>query len=182
MRDLNKNVKDNKDILEAIEHGKIVQGYVQLNNKYRLTSQYHNFGQVIQYATYYFVRLNTLKEKVIEQAKKKWEGQDLNYVKDILDIKYDTKTVIAGTLYKEMIKKPSILNHLDGVLGQRKPRNYCSDKDVIILEDSSGRIRIKSTPGFTAGDVITGTVVALRGEADLNGIFHIDDWTFAGYF
>ena len=31
------------------------------------------------------------------------------------------------------------------------------------------------------GDVITGSVVALKGEADLNGIFHIDDFVYAGY-
>lgn len=95
------------------------------------------------------------------------------YVKDVLDIKYDTKTVIAGTLYKEMIKKPNILKNLDGVLGSRRPRNYCMPDDIIILEDSSGRIRVKPLPNFQPGDIVTGTVVALKGEADLNGTFHI---------
>jgi hypothetical protein len=74
---------------------------------------------VIQYATYYFIRLAYLKEKVIKTAKQKWakDEDSLSYVKDILDIKYNTKTVIAGTLYKEMLKKPNILKNLDGVLG-----------------------------------------------------------------
>lgn len=104
-----------------------------------------------------------LKDKVIESAKKKWGENGISYVKDILEIKYDTKTVIAGTLYKEMVKKPCILKHLDGVLGSRKPRNYCSDNDLIILEDSSGRIRVKPSENFTPGHVITGSIVALRG-------------------
>ena len=32
------------------------------------------------------------------------------------------------------------------------------------------------------GDVITGSVIAFKGQADLNGVFHVDDFTFAGYF
>ncbi len=98
-----------------------------------------------------------------------------------MDIKYDTKTVIAGTLYKEMVKKPCILKHLDGVLGSRRPRNYCTDNDLIILEDSSGRIRIKPTEEFIPGIIITGSTIALKGEADTNGIFHIDDFTYSNY-
>jgi hypothetical protein len=46
----------------------------------------------------------------------------------------------------------------------------------------SGRIRIKPFGGFMPGDIITGSVIALRGEADLNGVFHVDDWLYPGYF
>jgi hypothetical protein len=77
------------------------------------------------------LRLSILKDKVIDAARKKWKAEEasLSYVKDILDVKYGTKTVIAGTLYKEMTKKPCILKHLNGVLGSRKPKNYCSETD-----------------------------------------------------
>ena len=105
----------------------------------------------------------------------------MTYFKDILDVKYETKTVVAGTLYKEMVKKPCILKNLDGVLGSRKPKNYCSENDLIILEDSSGRIRVKPIDNFTPGHVITGSVIALKGEADINGIFHVEDFTYANY-
>ena len=62
-----------------------------------------------------------------------------------------------------MVKRPCILKKLDGVLGSRKPKNYCSENDIIILEDSSGRIRIKQIEGFKNGDVVTGSVIALKG-------------------
>ena len=138
-------------------------GYISLNEKYTLQGMNSNLSPLIQYATYYFLRLSLLKDKVIESAKKKWGENGISYVKDILEIKYDTKTVIAGTLYKEMVKKPCILKHLDGVLGSRKPRNYCSENDLIILEDSSGRIRVKPSEKFTPAHVITGSIVALSG-------------------
>ena len=90
--------------------------------------------------------------------------------------------MVAGTLYKEQAKKPCILKQLDGVLGSRRPRNYCSDGDMIILEDSSGRIRVKPFKGFKASNVITGAIIALKGKADIDGIFHIDDYRYANYF
>lgn len=80
-----------------------------------------------------------------------------------------------------MIKKPCILKHLDGILGSRRPRNYCSEEDMIILEDSSGRIRIKPTETLKPGNVITGTIVALKGEADTNGVFHVQDYCYPNY-
>ena len=81
-----------------------------------------------------------------------------------------------------MVKKPCILKHLDGVLGSRKARNYCSPADTVILEDASGRIRIRGFDGFQAGHAITGTIVAFKGVADINGIFHVEDYLYAGYF
>lgn len=111
------------------------------------------------------MRLSILREKVLETAKIKWKSEqsEITYFKDILDIVYDTKTVVSGTLYKEQLKKPCILKSLDGVLGSRRPRNYCSENDMIILEDSSGRIRVKPHKSFKAGNVITGSIVALKG-------------------
>jgi DNA polymerase delta subunit OB-fold domain len=54
-------------------------------------------------------------------------------------------TVIIGTLFKEMPLKPSILKNLLGVLGTRKFENgkYISEEDYAVLEDNSGRVRIK---------------------------------------
>jgi len=42
-----------------------------------------------------------------------------------------------------MKKKPNILKDIAGTLGYRKPQDFSSDDDGIVLEDSSGRIKIK---------------------------------------
>jgi hypothetical protein len=51
--------------------------------------------------------------------------------------------VIIGTLFKDMKKKPNILKDIAGTLGHRKPIDFSSDDDQVVLEDSSGRIKIK---------------------------------------
>ena len=141
-----------------------------------------NLVSLIQYATYYYLRLSILKPLVIQAARSKWKDPDLVYFKDILEVATDTKTVIVGTLYKDMAKKPCILKHLDGVLGSRKARNYCSQSDSIILEDTSGRIRIRGFDDFQQGHAVTGSIIAFKGVADVNGIFHVEDFMYPGYF
>jgi hypothetical protein len=71
-------------------------------------------------------------------------------------------TVIIGTLFKEMEMKPCILNNIIGVLGNKKFVDYVSDGDYSILEDKSGRIRIKEGKIYQSEKFITGTIVALR--------------------
>ena len=122
--------------------------YFGQNDKFLLKNHNMNLVQLIQYATIYYLRLSILKPQVILAARSKWKDPDLVYFKDILEVITDTKTVVVGTLYKDMSKKPCILKHLDGVLGSRKARNYCSAADTIILEDASGRIRIRGFDGF----------------------------------
>jgi hypothetical protein len=65
------------------------------------------------------------------------------FINNILDIKQGILAIIIGTLFKDMRKKPNILKDITGTLGQRKPIDFCSDDDHSVLEDSSGRIKIK---------------------------------------
>jgi hypothetical protein len=55
---------------------------------------------------------------VKEAASMKWGN--LKIVDNILDIKPFEETVLIGTLFKEQKLKPSILNNIMGVLGQKK--------------------------------------------------------------
>lgn len=90
--------------------------------------------------------------------------------------------MIIGTLFKEQPLKPSILKNLQGVLGTRKfvKGLYVSDEDYAVLEDSSGRIRIKKNDVFDPKYFVTGSIVALMGTADSHGFLTVRDHCYAG--
>lgn len=118
-----------------------------------------------------------------EYAEIKWEKDNhLTYVQNILDIRPNQMTVIIGTLFKEMPLKPCILKNLMGTLGTKKFKNglYVSEGDYAVLEDSSGRIRIKKNEIFNPDLFVTGSIVALKGTVDTNGFFLVRDYCYAG--
>jgi hypothetical protein len=157
---------------------------------------------LIQYATFYFKRLSLVKDYVYQQCKKKWclngsgkrgtslsqsvekEGTDrMTIMNNILDIQPGSRAIIIGTLYKEMSKKPCIITNGGGVAGVlgKANKNYCSDDDYIVLEDSSGRIKIKTTNIVHPSKFITGSVLGLKGTVDQNGNFEAEDYTYADF-
>jgi len=111
----------------------------------------------------------------------KW-GSDFKMVNNILDIKPYTMTVIIGTLFKEQALKPSILKNIVGVLGTKKFSKglYVSEDDYAVLEDSSGRIRLKKNENFDPKNFITGAIMSFLGVADQNGFFQVKDYCYAG--
>jgi hypothetical protein len=48
---------------------------------------------------------------------------------------------------------------------------YVSDEDYAVLEDSSGRIRIRKNEKFDPRFFVTGSILALVGISDNNGFF-----------
>ena len=52
-----------------------------------------------------------------------------------------------------------------------------------MLEDSSGRIRLKDMTEAQDffSKIVTGSIIGCLGRADLNGIFHVEDWVYADY-
>ncbi len=99
-----------------------------------------------------------------------------------MDTKPNQPTVIIGTLFKEMPLKPSILKNLLGTLGTRKFKNgqYISEEDYAVLEDNSGRVRIRKNEVFSPDNFVTGAIVALKGVVDVKGFFEVKDFTYAG--
>lgn len=102
---------------------------------------------------------------------------------NILDISPNTYTVIIGTIYKEMHRKPCILSNYVGVLRdiRNNQLNYCSPEDYIVVEDSSGRIKIKKSDKIQPEKFITGSIMAFKGHVDQNGFFVVEDYCDAGY-
>lgn len=124
-----------------------------------------------------------MKPSVREVAEIKWsEDRDIVYVNNILDTKPNQLTVVIGTIFKEMPLKPSILKNILGVLGTRKFKNgqYVSEEDYVVLEDNSGRVRIKRNAIFAPEHFSTGSILALKGIVDKNGFFDVKDYCFAG--
>ena len=155
---------------------------------------------MLQYATLYFQRLEKLRPTVKETAQMRWaksDGQTIHdadsqvqFVDNILDIKPFTETVIIGTFFKEQCNKPSILKDITGTLGQKKFERegifqhgayVDQDNDTGVLEDISGRITIKNTEFFDISQFVSGTVMALKGQAKHGGYFEVNDQCFAGY-
>ena len=101
---------------------------------------------------------------------------------NILDTKPNQSTVIIGTLFKEQPLKPSILKNLLGTLGTRKFKNgqYISEDDYAVLEDNSGRVRIKKNEVFNPEKFVTGSIIALKGVVDIKGFFEVKDYSYAG--
>ena len=124
-----------------------------------------------------------MKPHVREVAEMKWDkDHNLTYVNNILDTKPNQATVIIGTLFKEQPLKPSILKNLLGTLGTRKFKNgqYISEDDYAVLEDNSGRVRIKKNEVFNPEKFVTGSIIALKGIVDVKGFFEVKDYCFAG--
>ena len=150
---------------------------------YMIRAQQTLNKEILQYATFYWLRLQALKPHLREVAEIKWEKDyNLVYVNNILDTKPNQLTVVIGTLYKEMPLKPSILKNLLGTLGTRKFKNgqYISEEDYAVLEDNSGRVRIKKNEIFSPEHYVTGMIIALKGVVDKNGFFEVKDFCFAG--
>lgn len=88
--------------------------------------------------------------------------------------------------------KPTILNNIMGVLGQKKFVGADGkfkhgafvnkeEEDVAVLEDKSGRITIKNSPqNFNIDHFVSGSILALRGKAINGGYFEVQDFCFAG--
>ena len=124
-----------------------------------------------------------MKPHVREVAEIRWEkDHSLVFVTNILDTKPNQMTVVIGTLFKEMPLKPSILTCVLGTLGTKKFKagQYVSEEDYAVLEDSSGRIRVKKGDHFKPEHFPTGSILAFKGTVDKNGFFEVRDHCFAG--
>ena len=94
---------------------------------------------------------------------------------------------IIGTLYKEMKKKPCVLDELDETEDAVPVMaSYTDDDDYLVLEDETGRIQL--LPGADAGaalDVkrlVTGVVVAVRCTVGIKGavVEEVRGWAAGG--
>lgn len=100
----------------------------------------------------------------------------------VLGLEEGKDCIIVGTLYKHMKLKPTILDEYSkerSVEPLVQPQNFMHSDDHLVLEDESGRVKLR-------GDVlppsvyVTGIVVALQGKETDSGDFLVEEILEAG--
>ena len=138
-----------------------------------------------QYAPLYAQRLAEMRNELRKAAEQKWRGE--YKIKNLVDLEKNEKSIIIGTLYKEMKYKPSILLEVaDDENGMIQPvvhrDKYTDPNDQLILEDELQRIALTDPPnhtGLTVADKFcTGLVIALFGYEDESSKFVVEDYCF----
>ncbi|TPX40415.1 DNA-directed DNA polymerase [Synchytrium endobioticum] len=156
--------------------------YTSQDGLYRIAER--SYSQ--QYAGLYFSRLSMLAPRVKRAAQHKWSQSAPNalFVDKVLDVEPNQPSWVLGTLYKDMPLKPNILDEVaaDYWVGVPPPREkYTSDKDKVVVEDYSGRLRLRLTAAMMSSCIwITGVIAAVLGTLTADGEFEVVDVTFAG--
>ncbi|KZL76675.1 DNA polymerase delta, small subunit [Colletotrichum tofieldiae] len=140
-----------------------------------------------QYADVYFLRLTSIRPAVDAAAAEAWDGtviggEEAKHVDRVLDVRQGELCWVTGTVYMDMALKPNILEDVSKDRWISAPistdRYYSDDdRDMIMLEDDSGRIRL-------VGDVlksvhlVTGTIIGVMGSENANGELEVIDVKF----
>lgn len=116
-----------------------------------------------QYYSVFLLRLNQMTDPVMKAIKKKWNKIIIR--ENIQMIKGTEKQIIFGILYKEMRKKPNILNGVESILESRYTESFIDNNDICYLEDRNGRIRIhintNKCPDISTNSLISGVPIGL---------------------
>jgi hypothetical protein len=56
-----------------------------------------------------------------------------------------------------------------------------SDGDTIIIEDDTVRLKLKKNEIMDPANFVTGSIVALMGNVNTNGVFNTEDFTYANF-
>ncbi|KAK4203733.1 DNA polymerase alpha/epsilon subunit B-domain-containing protein [Triangularia verruculosa] len=141
-----------------------------------------------QFADIYFLRLTKIKPAVEKIAHEAWEetvlgGEQAKKVERVLDVRQGELCWVAGTVYMDMPLKPSILEDVSKdrwISAPTSVDHYYSedDRDQVMLEDDSGRIRLVGEP-LKNYFLVTGCIIAVMGTENANGEFEVIDLKFA---
>ncbi|KAF5324645.1 hypothetical protein D9611_004389 [Ephemerocybe angulata] len=137
-----------------------------------------------QYSNIYFLRLQALKELVVQNAKRRWQhlADKPTLVPRVLEVTKGKICYVVGTVYMEMPLKPNVLVDLarDNSIPPPPPvSKFYSSEDKVMLEDESGRIRLVGDSLKTIR-LTTGVILGVLGMETPNGDFEVVDHCFAG--
>ncbi|KAG9134484.1 hypothetical protein Leryth_021499 [Lithospermum erythrorhizon] len=132
-----------------------------------------------QYSQIYFARLHLMRT-LLYSLLPRWKPY--LPVRTVLGLEEGKECVIVGTLYKHMKLKPCILDEYSKERSATplvKPHHFTHPDDHLILEDESGRVKLRGNI-ILPSVYVTGVVVALHGKETGAGDFWVEDVMEAG--
>ncbi|KAL7138607.1 hypothetical protein ABFS83_10G175000 [Erythranthe nasuta] len=132
-----------------------------------------------QYSQIYFARLHLMRT-LLYSLIPTWKPQ--LPVCTVLGLEQGKECIIVGTLFKHMKLKPTILDEYSKERSASplvKAHNFMHSDDYLILEDESGRVKLRGTL-LLPSVYVTGLVVALHGKETGAGDFMVEDILEAG--
>jgi len=154
---------------------RVSTSYISHDDRFKLQGREYDR----QFAQLYFYRLVQVRPQVEAAAKAAWP--EISVVR-LVDVPEQGEVVIVGTVYKEMVLKPSILDEYtkERVLAAQLGRTrFAQADDRLILEDESARVSLIGE-ALDPGQFVTGVIAAMRGSVLPNGEFQVTDLRFAG--
>jgi len=154
-----------------------------------------------QFSHIYSKRTQEMGSTVRDAARKRWGAAGIAFKERIIELALGEEAALVGTLYKDMPKKPCVLDEYadeaeggddaaagggDGAEAKRAARvaTFSSEKDSLVLEDGSGRVPLVfdgCEGGCPVGELVTGVVIAVEGTYVAEGeAFCVKRWCSAG--
>ncbi len=123
-----------------------------------------------------------MAQNVRLQASVKWPGVP------ILDKVIDSENqetrecVLVGTIYKELALRGSVLEEFKANNGlsasAQSLNNICSENDILIMEDESGRVALAGEILPLSKSLVTGLVMGVKGSILESGEFSVNEWVY----
>lgn len=151
-----------------------------------------------QYGHFYFSRFMSLRPFLLRTVQKKWkchvsgevkvtgdqENESVPILDQLKDINMESECIVMGLISKEMKNRPTVLDEylqdIEDSTRSEQLTNYTSDDDKLYIEDSSSRVPLVLKEGaFSVHELISGTVIAVKGTQNSGGNFLVSDLTFA---
>jgi DNA polymerase II small subunit/DNA polymerase delta subunit B len=120
-----------------------------------------------------------------ERARSKW-GENIPVLNKIIDLQGDDSSnddaVLIGMLSKDLKLRGSVLDNPkeSGIPPSVRPLTaLVSDRDTIIMEDHFGRVSLDGLIKSAINHLVTGVVIAVKGNLNEDGIFIVNDWIYS---
>ncbi|CAI9101018.1 OLC1v1038236C1 [Oldenlandia corymbosa var. corymbosa] len=150
--------------------------YTSMDERFQIDKEAYK-GQ--QYSQIYFARLHLMRTLLYSMLPNLKPNVP---VCTVLGLEEGKQCIIVGTLYKHMKLKPSVLEEYSkerAAAPLAKPHNFMHPDDYLVLEDESGRVKLRGD-ALLPSLYVTGIVIGLLGKETGAGDFWVEEVIEAG--